>query len=122
MNDIVRIGSTKRSSRVVVHGGLVYVSGMTADDRDDDIEGQTSQVLAKIDRCLAEAGTNKSRLLSAQIWLRDIGEHFARMNEIWNAWTAPDAAPTRATAECRMASQDILIEIVVTAAAPVQTR
>lgn len=118
MNDIVRIETDKRSSRVVVYNGVVHVGGMTADDRGQDIRGQTEQVLAKIDRFLAEAGTDRSRLLTAQIWLKDIARDFAGMNEVWNAWTAPDAAPTRATAECLMASPNILVEIIVSAASP----
>jgi enamine deaminase RidA (YjgF/YER057c/UK114 family) len=116
MTDIVRIETNQRSSRVVIYNGVVHVGGMTADDRDQDIRGQTEQVLAKIDRFLAEAGTDRSRLLTAQIWLKDIARDFAGMNEVWNAWTAPDAAPTRATAQYLMASPNILVEIIVSAA------
>lgn len=65
---------------------------------------------------LADAGTDKSRLLSAQIWIKDIAKDFDSMNEIWDAWTAPNAAPTRATAQCEMAAPDVLVEIIVTAA------
>ena len=72
--------------------------------------------MAKIEKFLAETGTDKSRLLTAQIWLKDIKNDFAGMNEIWDAWTAPDAAPTRATAQCEMAAPDVLVEIIVTAA------
>lgn len=116
MNDIVRIETDKRRSRAVIYNGMVFIGGQTADDRSQDIRGQTKQTLAKIDKFLAEAGTDKSRLLTAQIWIKDIVNDFEGMNEIWNGWTAPDAAPTRATAQCDMAAPDLLVEIIVTAA------
>lgn len=118
MSNIVRIETSARSSRVVVHNGVAYLGGNTAVDRDLDIKGQTEQVLAKIDRYLAEAGTAKSRLLTAQIWLKDIARDFDAMNEVWNAWTAEGAAPTRAAAQCEMAKPEILVEIIVSAAMP----
>lgn len=118
MTDIIRIETDRRSSRVVIYNGIVNVGGMTAYDRGQDIQGQTQQVLAKIDGLLAKAGTDKSRLLTAQIWLKDIARDFAGMNEVWNAWTAQDAAPTRATAQCLMAAPNILVEIIVSAASP----
>lgn len=116
MNDIVRIETDKRRSRAVIYNGMVFIGGQTADDRSQDIRGQTRQTLAKIEKFLAEAGTDKSRLLTAQIWIKDIVNDFEGMNEIWNDWTAPDAAPTRATAQCDMAAPDLLVEIIVTAA------
>jgi len=116
MNDIVRIESSARASRAVVHNGMIFLAGATADDRVQDIRGQTEQVLAKIDKYLAAAGSNKSRLLSAQIWLRDIVRDFVPMNEVWDAWTPENAAPARATAQCEMGAPDVLVEIVVTAA------
>jgi len=116
MNDIVRIETTTRSSRVVVYNGVVYVGGMTPEDDSQDIKGQTEQTLARIDKYLALAGTDKSRILTAQIWLKNIKRDFQGMNEIWNAWTAAGASPTRATAQCDMAGEELLVEIVVTAA------
>ncbi len=116
MNDILRIATDKRRSRAVVYNGIVFVGGQTADDRSQDIRGQTQQTLAKIEKFLAETGTDKSRLLTAQIWLKDIKNDFAGMNEVWDAWTTPDAASTRATAQCEMAAPDVLVEIIVTAA------
>jgi enamine deaminase RidA (YjgF/YER057c/UK114 family) len=116
MNNIVRIETNERLSRAVVYNGMVFLAGATADDRSQDIRGQTKQALAKIDKCLADAGTNKGRLLSAQIWIKDIAKDFTGMNEIWDAWTSPDAAPSRATAQCEMGAPDVLVEIVVTAA------
>lgn len=121
MNDIVRIATDTRRSRVVIYNGLVSISGQAADDRSLDIRGQTQQTLAKIDAYLEKAGTDKRRLLTAQIWLKDIRKDFQGMNEVWDAWTAPDGAPTRATAQCLMGSDDVLVEIIVTAALAEQT-
>lgn len=117
MTDIERIGCTPRASQAVVYNGIVFIAGMTAkDDRSQDIRGQTRQALARIDGLLAEVGSDRSRLLTAQVWLRDIARDFAGMNEVWDAWTAPNAAPTRATAQCEMGAPDVLVEIVVSAA------
>ncbi len=116
MNDIVRIATDIRRSRAVVYNGMVFVGGMTADDRTQDIAGQTRQALAKVEKFLADAGTDKSRLLTAQIWLKDVTRDFEAMNAVWNEWTAPGAAPTRATAQCEMGAPDVLFEIIVTAA------
>ena len=116
MNAITRIETDQRSSRVVIFNNTVFIGGMTALDRSQGIKGQTQQVLARIDDYLLQAGTDKSHLLTAQIWLKDIAEDFATMNEVWNEWTAPGAAPTRATAQCPMASPEVLIEVIVTAA------
>jgi enamine deaminase RidA (YjgF/YER057c/UK114 family) len=118
MSEIVRIEPSARLSRAVIYNGLVFLCGQTADDRRQDIGGQTRQVLAKVDKLLAEAGTDKSRLLSAQIWLKDITRDFTGMNNVWDAWTLLDVAPARATAQCEMAAPDVLIEIIVTAALP----
>jgi enamine deaminase RidA (YjgF/YER057c/UK114 family) len=116
MNDIVRIVTNARRGRAVVYNGMVFVGGQAADDRSQDIRGQTKQTLAKIDKVLADAGSDKSRLLSAQIWIKDISGDFAGMNEVWDAWIGPDAAPARATAQCEMGAPDVLVEIIVTAA------
>lgn len=116
MSQIVRAEVSARASRVVTYNGMVFLGGQTAEDRTQDIQGQTRQVLAKIDRFLAQAGTDKSRLLTAQIWLKDIARDFAGMNEVWDAWTAPDCPPARATAQAEMAKPEILVEIIVSAA------
>lgn len=116
MTKILRIDTDPRRSRTVVYNGVAYVGGMTADDKSQDIKGQTQQVLNKIDGFLAKAGTDKQKLLTAQIWLKDIERDFEEMNQVWNLWTAPEAAPTRATAQCRLPSSSTLIEIIVTAA------
>lgn len=116
MNDITRIETNQRRSRVVIYNGMVFISGQTSDNKDLDVRGQTVETLAKIDKHLAAAGTDKSRLLTAQIWIKNIQRDFAEMNEVWDAWTAPRASPTRATAQCDMAKPGTLVEIVVTAA------
>ncbi|RYF59130.1 MAG: RidA family protein [Comamonadaceae bacterium] len=122
MTDIVRIATDKRRSRVVVYNGIAFVSGQAADDRSQDIRGQMQQTLAKVDAFLERAGTDKQHLLTAQIWLKDIKNDFQAMNDVWDSWTAPDAAPTRATAQCLMGADDVLVEIVVTAAVPGASR
>lgn len=102
-------------SRVVVHKDVVYLSGLTASELSQDVSGQMEQVLAKAEAMLTKAGSDKSHLLSATIWLRDIAD-FAAMNSVWEAWIDPANPPSRATAECRMAHPDILVEIALTAA------
>lgn len=116
MTEITRIATDNRRSRAVVYNGMVFIGGQTADDRSQDIRGQTVQTLAKIEKFLTDAGTDKTRLLTAQIWIKDLAKDFSGMNEIWDAWTAPGAAPTRATAQCEMGAPDVLVEIIVTAA------
>lgn len=116
MSEILRIATDTRRSRAVIYNGMVFIGGQAADDRSQDIRGQTRQALAKVDKFLTDAGTDKSRILSAQIWVKDIARDFAGMNEIWDGWTAPNAAPTRATAQCEMGAPDVLVEIVITAA------
>ena len=115
-NDIQRIDSNERLSRIVVHGGVVYVAGVTAGDISGDIEAQTRDVLAKIDGYLQQAGTNKSRLLTVQIWLKDIDKDFNGMNKVWGEWADKAAMPTRATCEAKLARSELLVEIIVSAA------
>ena len=93
---IRRIEPNKRLSAAVVHGGIVYVSGQVPDTLHAPVEAQTREILAKIDRLLREAGTDKSKLLTANVWLADIMT-FDEMNRPWEAWLAPGAAPARAT-------------------------
>ena len=97
------------------HNGTVYVAGMTADDLSGDTTAQTQQVLAKIDKFLAKAGSDKTRILSAVIWLRDIAD-FDMMNTAWDAWIDKSAMPVRATVEGRLAGDAYRVEIMVTAA------
>jgi enamine deaminase RidA (YjgF/YER057c/UK114 family) len=112
---IERIDTGPRMSRAVIHGNTVYLAGMVADDPGLDMRGQTRQVLGKIDAYLAGAGTDRSRLLSATIFLADIGR-WAEMNAEWESWLPPDAAPARATVQARLVGPTHLIEIVATAA------
>lgn len=112
---IERIDCGPRMSRAVLHGDTVHLAGLVADDPSQDIGGQTRQVLGKIDAYLARAGTDKSRLLTAMIYLADIAD-WGAMNVEWDAWIAPGAAPTRATVQAKLAGPTHRIEIIVTAA------
>lgn len=112
---VQRIKPGSRMSEAVVHGNTVYLQGLTADDEKLDVKGQTRQILAKIDALLAQAGTDKSKLLSANIWLTDIGT-WGQMNEVWDAWVAPGNAPARATVEAKLARPGWKVEIMVQAA------
>lgn len=107
-------GPGPRMSRCVVHGDTVYVAGLTASDRSADIKGQTQQILDKIDGFLKQAGTDKSKLLKANLWITDMA-NFAAMNEVWNAWVDPDNPPVRACVKADLASKELLVEIMVTA-------
>lgn len=115
--DIQRIATTERLSRVVVHQRVAYFSGLTADDRNQDITGQTRQILAKADGFLRELGSNRSSLLVATIWLRSISD-FDAMNAAWVDWIDKDEPPARATVEATLGLPDILVEIQFTAAIP----
>ena len=112
---VQRIKPGPRMSQAVVHGNTVYLVGLTADDSSQDVKGQTAQILAKIDELLAEAGTDKSKLLSANIWLTDIGT-WSQLNEVWDAWVSPGNAPARATVEAKLARPGWKVEIMVQAA------
>lgn len=112
---IKRIDTNKLMSKAVVSGDTVYLSGLTASDRSQDVKGQCKQILDSIDDYLAQAGTNKSKILAAQIWLTDIGT-WADMNEVWVEWIDPANPPARATVEAKLAVPDLYIEIMVTAA------
>jgi len=114
--DIKRIETGARMSRAVIHNGVAYLAGTTAAEKAPDIRAQTRDVLQRIERRLLEVGSDKSRLLTAQIWVKDIRKDFAGMNEVWDAWVSPGNAPTRATAQCELAAPEILVEIIVTAA------
>lgn len=116
MLEITRIETNQRMSRVVQCNGFTFLGGQTATDRTLDIKGQTAQVLEKIDNYLVKAGLDKTRILSAQVWLSDIQANFAGMNEVWDAWAPEGHAPARATVESRLAAADLLVEITVIAA------
>ncbi|WP_428032126.1 RidA family protein [Ancylobacter sp.] len=112
---IQRLNSTGRLSRVVIHHGIAYLAGVVAKEKTPDIAAQTADVLAQIDALLAQAGSDKSRLLRVTIWLHDMG-HFEAMNKVWDAWVDTDNAPARATVESRLAGQGAnLVEMMATA-------
>ncbi len=114
MSKIIRTEPNKILSKAVEYHGFVYLQGCTAKDVSKDIRGQTAEVLAQIDAILETHGTDKTRLLQAQIWLKDIRDRDA-MNELWSAWLEKDGAPARACVEANMADPRILVEIMVTA-------
>ena len=112
---IQRLHSGPRMSQAVIHGGIVYLAGQVA--LGHDVPAQTRAVLAQIDSLLAEAGTDRSRILQATIWLADMAD-FAAMNVEWEKWIGGVHAPARATGEVRLATPDYKVEIIVTAALP----
>lgn len=112
---IKRINPGPLLSSGVVHGNTVYLAGLTADDAKQDVKGQTQQILAKIDKFLKDAGTDKTKILSANIWLTDIGT-WSQMNEVWKAWIPAGATPARATVEAKLANPALKVEIMVQAA------
>lgn len=112
---IKRFKTGPRMSQAVVHGDTVYTAGQVADDLDADVTVQTQQVLAKIDGLLGDAGTDKSNLLSATIWLTDMA-NFAAMNAVWDAWVSPGNTPARACVQSGLAAPGYKVEIMVTAA------
>jgi enamine deaminase RidA (YjgF/YER057c/UK114 family) len=104
-----------RMSQAVVYNGLAYLAGQVAQNTVPSVTDQTREVLDRIDALLAEAGSDKSKLLSANIWLKDIGT-FAEMNAVWDAWVSPGNTPARATVEAKLATPGHLVEIMVVAA------
>lgn len=112
---IERIEPGPRLSAAVVHGGVVYISGQVPDTLHADVATQTREILAKIDRLLREAGSDKARLLNANVWLADIAT-FDQMNRVWEAWLPAGQAPARATVEARIANPGYRVEIAAIAA------
>jgi enamine deaminase RidA (YjgF/YER057c/UK114 family) len=113
---IQRLESGPRMSQAVVANGFVFLAGQVATDPSADVEGQTRQVLAEIDRLLAATGSSKERILTANVYLADIGT-FAQMNKAWDAWVSPTAKPARATTQAALAAPEYRVEIQVTALA-----
>ncbi|MEO7742964.1 MAG: RidA family protein [Usitatibacter sp.] len=105
----------KRLSEIVVHNGVAYLAGEVPDDGSKDITGQTEEVLAKIDKLLKQFGSDKSKLLSAQIFLPDMND-FAGMNAVWEKWVVPGQTPARATIEAKLANPAYKVEIMCIAA------
>jgi len=104
-----------RMCEMAVHNGVCYLAGQVAVDGPPDAAGQTRQVLAAIDALLARAGTDKSKVLRAEIFLADITD-FAAMNSVWDQWVVPGQTPPRATVQARLAKPEWKVEIVITAA------
>ena len=112
---IERYDTGLRMSEMTVHHGVAYLAGQVPEDTSADAEGQTRQVLAEIDALLEKAGSDKRRILRAQIYLADIAD-IGAMNEVWDAWVAPGHAPPRATVQAALADAAWKIEVVATAA------
>ncbi|MDA1101188.1 MAG: RidA family protein [Proteobacteria bacterium] len=113
--EIIRHNPGPRMSQAVEHNGVVYLAGQVANDQNGSIGEQTSQVLAKIDALLAKTGSDKSKLLWAQLWVTDM-RNFAAMNEVWDAWIDPGNPPVRAGLCSALAAPGYLVEIMVMAA------
>ncbi len=112
--DITRIGTGARMSEAAVFNGVAYLAGQVGNPG-GDVTQQTKDALAEVDRILALAGSDKTRILSAQIWLADIAT-FAQMNAVWDAWVPQGHTPARATGESKLATPDYLVEVIVVAA------
>jgi enamine deaminase RidA (YjgF/YER057c/UK114 family) len=113
--NIKRLHVGKTLSEAAIHNGVVYLAGQVAEDLTQNIEGQTREVLGHIDRLLAEAGSDKSRILMCQIFIADLKD-FNGMNAAWNDWVADGNSPPRATVQAALVKPEWLVEMVVTAA------
>lgn len=114
-NTVTRIDPGPRLSEASVHGNLIYCSGMIPEDTTQDITGQVKQALGEIDSLLARGGSDKTKILSAVIFLADIAD-FAAMNAVWDAWVVPGQTPARATVQAKLNDPKMKVEIVVVAA------
>ena len=111
-----RIDAGKRMSMAVIHNGMAYLAGFVAEDnKGKSVLDQTKEILSAIDATLKKAGTNKSNIVKANIWLTDIST-FAQMNEAWDGWVTPGVTPARATVESKLAAPGYDVEIMVEAA------
>ena len=115
MTELQRFDVGPRMCEMTVHNGVAYLAGQVASDASLDAHGQTADVLGQVDALLARAGTTKSRILMAQIFLADLAD-FPAMNAAWDAWVVPGNTPPRATVEARLAKPGWKVEIVVKAA------
>lgn len=113
---VQRIDSGRRMSQAVIYNGVVYLAGqVAADPEGKSVREQTASILAQIDALLANAGTDKSKLLSATVWLTDMRK-FDELNAVWDAWVAPGNSPARACVEARLAAPQYVVEIAAIAA------
>lgn len=111
---IERIQPGSRMSQAVIHGGTVYLAGQVGAPG-ESVTAQTQDICAKIEKLLDEAGSDKSKMLQATIWLADMAD-FGEMNAVWDAWIDPDNPPTRACGESKLATPDFKVEIIIVAA------
>ncbi|MFV0492852.1 MAG: RidA family protein [Pseudorhodobacter sp.] len=114
MSEIKRIGTGSRMSEAVIHNGIAYLAG-TVGQAGASVTDQTKQCLAEVDRILAACGSDKTRILKAQIWVASMDD-FAEMNAVWDTWVPQGATPARATGEAKLAAPGYKVEIIVTAA------
>ena len=112
---IKRLHVGPRMSEAAIHGGVVYLAGQVADDPTQDVAGQTRQVLATIDKLLAEAGSDKTLVLQATIFLKTLAD-FPGMNAVWDRWVVHGHTPPRATVEAKLAKPEYLVEVKIIAA------
>lgn len=112
---VIHIDPGPRLSEATIHGDRMYLSGMIPEDTSLDITGQVKQALAEVDALLARGGSDRTKILSAVVWLSDIAD-FAAMNAVWDAWVSPGHAPARATVQARLNDPDMKVEIMVVAA------
>jgi len=117
MSNIIRMGTSERMSKIVIHNDTVYLCGQVGDNQDGPISmsRQTENMLAKVDSLLEKAGSGRDCILSATIYVRDMKD-FAEMNTVWDSWLPEGHAPARACVEARMARPDLLVEVSVIAA------
>ncbi len=117
MSNISRKHTNSRMSKIVTHGGLVYLCGQTANNSpaaEGDITTQTKEVLARIDGLLAEAGSTRDKILTTTIYLCNI-QDFGAMNAVWDAWIPAGTAPARTTVEAKLGASNLLVEMTVVA-------
>ena len=115
---VERLHIQERFSEIAISGNLVHLAGQLAADLTLDIKGQTQQTLDYIDQFLADAGTDKSHILSVMIFVKDIAINYAPMNEVWDAWVADIDALPRTCIEANMYKPDVLVEMTVVAVKP----
>ncbi len=113
---IQRLHTNQRLSQIVIHGNTVYLAGQVGEDMGAGVEQQTRETLDNIERLLSEAGSDKARILSVTIYLKDIDADFAGMNKVWDQWLPQGVAPARATVEAKLCEPEILVELSVVAA------
>lgn len=113
--DITRLRKGPRMSQIIIHGDMIFMAGQISEDLSGDAAAQTRIILEKIDRYLAEAGSSKSKLLSALIHLNDVAD-FGSMNGVWDEWVDADNTPARTTVGATLARPGVLVEVTITAA------